>query len=73
VIVCGTSAQGVGVGTGSGAAQRGYKVIYPIDCVSAEEPYNEQYAAWHMFKGGPAVVVGATTVTRTSMIKFGTS
>jgi nicotinamidase-related amidase len=70
VIVCGTSAQGVGIGTGSGAAQRGYKVIYPIDCVSAEDPYNEQYAAWHMFKGGPAIVVGATTVTRTSMIKF---
>ena len=70
VVVCGTSAQGVGLGTGSGAAQRGYKVIYPIDCVSAEDPYNEQYAAWHMFKGGPAIVVAATTVTRTSMIKF---
>ena len=70
VVVCGTSAQGVGIGTGSGAAQRGYKVIFPIDCVSAEDPYNEQYAAWHMFKGGPAVVVSATTVTRTSMIKF---
>ena len=70
VIVCGTSAQGVGIGTGSGAAQRGYKVIFPIDCVSAEDPYNEQYAAWHMFKGGPAVVVSATTVTRSSMIKF---
>jgi nicotinamidase-related amidase len=35
VIVCGTSAQGVGIGTGSGAAQRGYKVIFPVDCVSA--------------------------------------
>jgi hypothetical protein len=46
-------------------------VIYPVDCVSAEDPYNEQYAASHMFKGGPAVVGGATTVTRTSMIKFG--
>ena len=70
VIVCGTSAQGVGIGTGSGAAQRGYKVIFPIDCVSAEDAYNEQYAAWHMFKGGAAVVVSATTVTRTSMIRF---
>ncbi len=70
VIVCGTSAQGVGVGTGSGSAQRGYKVIYPVDCVSAEEPYMEQYAAWHMFKGGPAVVTGATTLTRSGMIKF---
>ena len=70
VIVCGTSAQGVGIGTGSGSAQRGYKVIFPVDCVSAEDPYMEQYAAWHMFKGGPAIVTGATTLTRTSMIKF---
>ena len=71
VIVCGTSAQGVGVGTGSGSAQRGYKVIYPVDCVSAEDSYMEQYAAWHMFKGGPAIVTRATTVTRANMIQFG--
>jgi nicotinamidase-related amidase len=73
VIVCGTSAQGVGIGTGSGSAQRGYKVIFPVDCVSADDPYAEQYAAWHMFKGGPAVVTDATTITRTGMIKFGAS
>src|SRR5207302_2790318 len=47
-IVCGTSFQGVGVGTGSASAQRGYKVIVPIDCLSSEDPYMEQYAAWHM-------------------------
>jgi nicotinamidase-related amidase len=70
VIVCGTSAQGVVIGTGSGSAQRGYKVIVPVDCMSSEDPYMEQYAAWHMFKGGPAVVTGATTLTRSSMIKF---
>jgi len=35
VIVCGTSFQGVGIGTGSGLAQRGYKVIVPLDCVSS--------------------------------------
>src|SRR5689334_9024681 len=56
VIVCGTSFQGVGIGTGSGSAQRGYKVIIPLDCVSSEDPYMEQYSAWHLFKGGPAVV-----------------
>ena len=53
VIVTGTSAQGAVVGTGSGSAQRGYKVIVPVDGMSAEDPYNEQYAAWHMYKGGP--------------------
>src|SRR6202140_5771716 len=39
VIVCGTSFQGVGIGTGGGAAQRGYKVIIPIDCLSSENSY----------------------------------
>ncbi|HEX9446013.1 MAG TPA: isochorismatase family protein [Candidatus Binatia bacterium] len=70
VIVCGTSAQGVVVGTGSGSAQRGYKVIVPVDCMSSEDPYMEQYAAWHMFKGGPAVITSQTTLTRGDMIKF---
>jgi nicotinamidase-related amidase len=70
VVVCGTSFQGVGVGTGSGLAQRGYKVIVPIDCLSSEDAYNEQYAAWHMFKGGPAVVTSNSTLTRSAMVKF---
>src|ERR1700680_4964151 len=70
VIVCGTSFQGVGIGTGSGSAQRGYKVIVPLDCLSAEDPYMEQYAAWHLFKGGPAVVTSQVTLTRSTMVKF---
>ena len=71
VVVCGTSFQGVGVGTGSGLAQRGYKVIVPIDCLSSEDLYMEQYAAWHMFKGGPAVVTSNSTLTRSTMVTFG--
>jgi nicotinamidase-related amidase len=70
VIVCGTSAQGVVIGTGSGSAQRGYKVIVPVDCMSSDDPYMEQYAAWHMFKGGPAIVTSQTTLTRSDMVKF---
>ena len=70
VIVCGTSFQGVGIGTGSEAAQRGYKVIIPIDCLSSEDMYMEQYAAWHLFKGGPAVVTSNSTLTRSTMVKF---
>jgi len=70
VIVCGTSFQGVGIGTGSGSAQRGYKVIIPLDCLSSEDPYMEQYAAFHLYKGGPAVVTGNVTLTRTAMVKF---
>ena len=70
VIVCGTSFQGVGIGTGSGLAQRGYKVIVPVDCLSSEDAYNEQYAAWHLYKGGPAGVTAQVTLTRSTMIKF---
>jgi len=70
VIVCGTSFQGVGIGTGGGAAQRGYKVIIPIDCLSSEDTYMEQYAAFHLFKSGPAVVTSQVTMTRSTMVKF---
>jgi nicotinamidase-related amidase len=70
VIVCGNSFQGATVGTASGAAQRGYKVIVPVDGMSSEDPYMEQYAAWHMYKGGPAIVTDQVTLTRSDMIKF---
>jgi nicotinamidase-related amidase len=70
VIVTGTSAQGAVVGVSSGAAQRGYKVIVPVDGMSAEDPYNEQYAAWHLYKGGPAIVTDQVTLTRSDMIKY---
>jgi nicotinamidase-related amidase len=70
VILCGTSAQGVGLGTGSGAAQRGYYVVYPVDCLLSESAFREAYAAWHMGGGGPPVTTKWVTVTRTDMISF---
>ena len=70
VIVTGSSAQGVVIGTGSGAAQRGYQVVVPVDGMSSDDAYSEQYAAWHMAKGGPAIVTDKVTLTRTDMISF---
>jgi nicotinamidase-related amidase len=70
VIICGNSFQGATVGTASGAAQRGYKVIIPVDCSAGENVYNEQYAAFHLAKGGPAGVTSNVTLTRSTMIKF---
>ena len=70
VILCGTSAQGVGLGTGAAAAQRGYYVIYPVDCLLSESAFREAYAAWHMAGGGPPVTTKWVTVTRTNMITF---
>jgi nicotinamidase-related amidase len=72
-ILCGTSAQGVGLGTGAAAAQRGYYVIYPVDCLPSESAFREAYAAWHMGGGGPPVTTKWVTVTRSDMIKFETA
>jgi len=68
--ICGTSAQGVGLGTGAAAAQRGYYVIYPVDCVLSESAFREAYAAWHMGGGGPPVTTKWVTVSRSDMITF---
>ena len=70
VIVCGNSFQGAAVGTASGAAQRGLKVILPVDCSAGDSPYHEQYAAFHLAKGGPVGVTSNVTLTRSTMIKF---
>ena len=48
VIVVGTSAHGAVLNTATGAALRGYEVIVPVDCMSADEQYPEQYTAWHL-------------------------
>jgi nicotinamidase-related amidase len=71
VIVTGTSAQGAVAGTSNGAVQRGYKAVVPVDGMSAEDPYNEQYTAWHLYKGGPAGLTENVTLTRSDLIKFG--
>ena len=71
VIVTGTSAQGAVVGTSNGAVQRGFKAVVPVDGMSAEDAYNEQYAAWHLYKGGPIALTENVTLTRSDMITFG--
>ena len=70
VILCGTSAQGVGLGTGAALAQRGYNVVYPVDCLPSESAFREAYAAWHMAGGGPPITTKWVIVTRSDMIKF---
>ncbi len=71
IILCGTSAQGVCLGTGAAAAQRGYYVIYPVDCLLSESAFREAYAAWHMGGGGPPVTTKWVTVTRGDLITIG--
>ncbi len=71
VIVTGTSAQGAVATTSNGAAQRGFKAVVPVDGMSAEDAFNELYAAWHLARGGPAALVENVTLTRGDLIKYG--
>jgi len=70
VIICGNSFQGATVGTAQEAAQRGYKVIVPVDCSAGEDEYHEQYAAYHLAKGSWVGVTSNVTLTRAAMMKF---
>lgn len=68
VIVAGTAAQGAVLNTSSQAAFRGFKVIVPVEGMSAENTYFEQYTAYHLTN---APGVGQqVTLTRIDMIKY---
>jgi hypothetical protein len=44
--------------------------VVPVSFTSAEDPFNEQYAAWHLYKGGPVNLTDNVTLTRSDLIKF---
>lgn len=68
VVVVGTAAHGVVLLTGSEAALRGFKVIVPVDGMSSDNTYFEQYTAYHL-ANAPGVAQ-QVTLTRTDMIKY---
>lgn len=67
VVVVGTAAQGAVLNTGSQAAFRGFKVIVPVDGMSAENTYFEQYTAYHL-ANAPGVAQ-QVTLTKIDLIK----
>ena len=63
VIVCGTTAFGAVLHTATGAAQNGYKVVLPVDCVPGGSLYEEQATVWSLINGpGSGKVLTATTL-----------
>ncbi|HEY3246846.1 MAG TPA: isochorismatase family protein [bacterium] len=68
VIVTGTAANGAVLYTASAAALRGFQVIVPVDGMSADSLYVEQYVVWHLAN---APTIGArVTLTRSDLISF---
>jgi len=68
VIIAGTTAEGAVLHTATGAAMRGFRVIIPVDGMSAGTLYAEQYTAWHLLNA-PGTR-RSTTLTRFDMIGF---
>ena len=67
VITVGTASHGAVLYTASGAALRGIQVIVPVDGMSAENTYAEQYVAWHLLNA-PRI---STLVTLTKIDLIG--
>ena len=68
VIVTGNSANAAVLYTGTGAALRGLKVVVPVDCISANQPFEEQLTVWQLAHG-PGFG-NQVTITKSDMIKF---
>lgn len=68
VIVSGTAAQGAVLATSEEAALRGFNVYVPVDLMSAELLYAEQYTAWHLTHA--PVFSPRVTLTRSDLITF---
>ena len=68
VIVVGTAAHGAVIYTASTAAMLGFKVIVPVDGVSADIPYAEQYVAWHLVNA--PIISNSVTLTSIDQLKF---
>jgi nicotinamidase-related amidase len=67
VIVTGTAAHGAVLYTASGAALRGFRVIVPVDGMSAEVLFAEQYTVWNLMNA-PRIST-MVTLTKIDLIK----
>jgi nicotinamidase-related amidase len=68
VVAMGTQAQTSVLHTGGSAALRGFKVIVPVDAMSADDVFPEAYTAWHLATA--ARISNQVTLTRLDMISF---
>lgn len=68
VITVGTFAHGAVLLTADASAELGFKVIVPIDGISSDAVYGEQYTVWHL--ANAPIVAGKVTLTTVDMMKF---
>ena len=68
IVTVGTQVQTAVLHTAAEAALRGYKVIVPIDGMSGDSLYPEQYTAWHL--ANTQRVLQQVTLTKVDLIGY---
>ncbi len=68
VIALGTQAQTSVLHTGGEAALRGFKVVVPVDGMSADDLFPELYTAWHL--ANAARISSQVTLTKIELIGY---
>lgn len=68
VVIVGTAAHGAVLHTAAGAAVRGMEVVVPVDGMSSDTAYAEQYTAWHL-RNSPGTRRNST-LTKFSLIEI---
>lgn len=68
IVTTGTQVQTAVLHTAAEAALRGYKVIVPVDAMSGDSPYPEQYTAWHL--ANTQRVKQQVTLTRVDLVGY---
>jgi nicotinamidase-related amidase len=68
VIILGVVAQGAVLTTATEAALRGFEVVVPVDGVSSDQIYAEQFTAWNLLNA--PVIAGHVALTRSDLIGF---
>ena len=68
VVIVGTAAHGAVLHTASGAVFRGFEVVVPVDGMSFDVLYAEQYTAWHL--ANAPIIGNHVKLTLCDEIKF---
>jgi nicotinamidase-related amidase len=68
IVAMGTQAQTSVLHTGATGALKGFKVIVPVDAMSADDIFPEAYTAWHLSTA--ARISNQVTLTRLDMISY---
>jgi nicotinamidase-related amidase len=68
IMTVGTQVQTAVLHTAAEAALRGYKVIVPVDGMSGDSLYPEQYTAWHLTH--TQRVMQQVTLTRVDLVEY---